>query len=277
MTHNLVTIITATHNDGKYLKEAITSVLAQTYSYFEFIVVNDASSDNTEEILEGFAKTDKRIVVLTNKKKLGLSVCLNMGIKRAKGTYIARIDSDDTWTQTDKLEKQVAFLDKNPDYGLVGTWAYVINTKGTLLSKLQYPLTDSDIRSYFLFENCFIHSSALFRQSNLIYNEKYNYAQDYDLWLAIGEKMKVANIPLYMVSYRKNPNGMSQKNYKAQIKETIHIIKKYTSSYPHASLAFILWYLRFYIPRNIREYISKTARTILFYNSLKTKASYNSI
>ncbi len=273
MPHHQVSIITATHNDGKYLKKAIKSVLTQTYPHFEFIIIDDASNDDTREILKEAARRDKRIIVITNHENLGLSASLNNGIKKARGIYIARIDSDDEWLQADKLEKQVAFLNNNPDYGLVGSWAYTIDQKGNALSKLQYPTEDSHIRPYFLFENCFVHSSVLFRSSCIGngYDNVYKYAQDYDFWLSICTKTKVANIPEFMVAYRKNPGGLSQRHYKDQIRETIQIIKSHKHSYPYTFLNLLLWYSRLYLPQILREQISKSVRMILFHNTLQSK------
>lgn len=270
----LVSVIMATHNDEKFLRQAIESVLSQTYQNSELIVINDASTDSTAEILADFLSLNKQIIVLTNKQKLGLTNSLNIGIEKAKGEYIARIDSDDFWNDNEKIKKQVRFLNTNRKYGVVGCWSKTIDSSGKVISLLQYPVQDSEIRKYFLIENCFIHSSVLIRSSVIkkesAYNKKYHFAQDYDLWLSTGLKTKMHNLPAFMVYYRKNPSGMSQQNYKKQIAETITIIKSYENKYPYAALSLLLWRIRLYIPLSIRETVSYLLRKRLFYRTLSS-------
>jgi len=118
-----ISVIISTYNDAALLPKAIDSVLAQSFGDFELLVFNDASTDNTELILKDYQKKDSRIIITGNKITLGLTANLNAGIHQAMGEYIARIDSDDEWIGTNKLQKQLDFLEANPKVGLVGTWA----------------------------------------------------------------------------------------------------------------------------------------------------------
>jgi teichuronic acid biosynthesis glycosyltransferase TuaG len=111
-----VSIILATHNGQKYLKEAIESVQSQTYIDWELIIINDASTDMTQQIIDGFCHNNSRMISLQNSKNLERSASRNRGINIAKGEYIAFLDDDDIWLP-EKLEKQVVFLDNNPEYG----------------------------------------------------------------------------------------------------------------------------------------------------------------
>jgi glycosyltransferase involved in cell wall biosynthesis len=262
----------ATRNNSNYLEEAVKGVLSQTYQFLELLIINDASTDSTRDELIKYQKLDSRIKIINNTKQLGLTKSLNIGLSKAAGDYIARIDGDDIWTDHHKLQKQLDFLQANPDYGVVGCWSTTIDPQGRPLSRLQYPVDNKGIKNYLLIENCFVHSSVLFRtdliRDRMGYNPKYQYAQDYDLWLEIGVKTKLHNLPEYMVSYRKNPSGLSRKNYKKQILETINIIKNHSNSYPHALISLILWHIRLFIPDRVRELISFLFRSSLIRQSL---------
>src|SRR5258706_10937223 len=137
-----ISIIMTIYNDAAYLAEAINSVTSQTYTNWELIIINDASTDDTESIIQNFEKKDNRIHYICNTKNKGQTSSLNYGIRIATGEFIARIDSDDIWKDTHKLQEQVAFLVGHPEYGMVGCWAYTIDTKGNRLSDLSYPIHD---------------------------------------------------------------------------------------------------------------------------------------
>jgi glycosyltransferase involved in cell wall biosynthesis len=270
----IVSIITSTKNNAASIKEAIESVLHQTYKNWELIVINDNSSDNTAEIVEQYANNDKRIMYYKNDVNLGLTASLNDGLKKAKGEYIARLDSDDIWIDREKLADQVTFLNTHPHYGLVGSWAYTIDTQGKRISDRIYPIKDKDIRNYLLLENCFIHSSVVMRRSVVEkingYNELFKYAQDYDLWLRIAKTSKVYNLPKFSVYYRINTKGISQTKYDEQLAETIAIVKKNRRAYKHYFPSIIFWNIRAYIPKNVREGLSRVIRkTIMHYSILQ--------
>ena len=131
MTKPLVSVILPTHNRAESITKAIGSVVLQTYENFEIIVVDDCSTDQTPEVLHKLAKEDKRIKIITNDKNLRLVRSLNKGIIFSSGKYIARIDDDDAWSNKEKLEKQVNFLEKNRDYvAVVGMKLSFLMTHG---------------------------------------------------------------------------------------------------------------------------------------------------
>src|SRR5438105_4820923 len=129
----IVSIIMSTYNNELYIAQSIESVLRQTYIDWEFIIVNDSSTDSTLAMINQFARRDKRFIVISNKRNKGLVLNLLEGVKRAKGEFIARIDGDDIWADTDKLTKQIDFLQQHPHYDLVGSYANIIDQKGTIL------------------------------------------------------------------------------------------------------------------------------------------------
>jgi glycosyltransferase involved in cell wall biosynthesis len=251
-----VSIIMSTFNNAPYLKQAIESVLYQSYNNWELIIINDASVDFTKDILKQYAKKEKRIHILTNKTNKGLAASLNRGITASKGELIARLDGDDWWIDHHKLKKQVAFLIKNQDYGLVGCWANIIDENSQQISNRRYPSTDKDIRNYILIENCFFHSSVVTRKIILdkvgYYDTNIKTAEDYNLWLKIGLVSKMQNLPEFMISYRLNPNGVNATRFKYQIKETLFQVKEFKKYYPNYYKAIIMWKIRQFVPRALR-------------------------
>jgi glycosyltransferase involved in cell wall biosynthesis len=207
----VISVVMAVHNSEKYVREAVDSILNQTFKNFEFIIINDGSTDKTREILESY--NDPRIA-LTHQKHIGLTKSLNKGIALAKGNYIARQDADDI-SLPDRLEKQIEFLELHKDIALLGTAAQIIDNKGYYLKTVEYPIDHSSLEIAMNHSNHFWHGSVMFRRQNFLelgrYREIFFTAQDYDLWLRFVEKFKVANLlePLY--KYRLNYLSLSFK------------------------------------------------------------------
>ena len=250
----------STHNDALYISKCIESVLNQTLTNFEYLIINDKSTDDTQDIVTQYKKRDNRIRLYNNGNNLGVTASLNKLLVRAKGDFIARIDGDDYWTDRNKLKIQVDFLKKNNHYSLVGTWAKVISEHGDYLFSLEYPVKDSVIRSRLLRENCFITSSVMIRGIDMRRAGNFNItnrtAQDYDMWLMLGRRRLLANIPKFMVNYRQNPKGISQTKYSQQIADTVRIIKQNKNHYPGYTSAMILWNIRRYYPSWLRGKLS---------------------
>jgi len=214
-----VSVIMSTYNNANFLPKAIKSVLLQSFFDFEFIIINDNSTDNTEDTIKNFS--DERIVYLKNEENKGLIFNLNKGLEIARGEYIARIDSDDCWSDKDKLQKQVNFLEQNPDFALVGTWAQVYDKDGIKKYQIKYFSDFDQIKKKILFKNCFVHSSVVFRKNCAKecggYNVEEKYIEDYGLWLRMGEKYKLGNIAEICADYLHNESGETQKNNLQQI------------------------------------------------------------
>jgi glycosyltransferase involved in cell wall biosynthesis len=213
-----ISVVMSVYNCEKYIKEAIYSILNQNFGDFEFIIINDGSTDKTREIIEEYK--DERIKVINNKNK-GLTKSLNEGIELAKGEYIARMDADDI-SLRERFEKQVEFLDFNTDIYMCGTWAEFIDENGVFLKDFKRPITDKEIKKELLFHNPFIHSSVMIRKSVFdkvgLYNESFRYAQDYELWTRVVAKLKTANLPEALLKYRVLKESITKsKNFKVRL------------------------------------------------------------
>jgi glycosyltransferase involved in cell wall biosynthesis len=204
-----VSVIMSVYNCEKYLRETIDSVLNQTLKDFEFIIVNDGSTDNTREILESYSDGRMHIV---NQRNLGISRAKNRAIALSSGEYVAIIDADDIWLP-EKLEKQVNFLDEHSDIGLVGTATSVIDKKKRIMGTLRIVESNEAIQDALLKDNCFSHSSIMLRKSIFekvdYYNEEFDYSLDYDLLLRISEHCRVWNLSEVLTIWRFNEEGVS--------------------------------------------------------------------
>src|SRR5262245_35990550 len=153
-----VSVILAVHNGERYLSEAIESILHQSHSNFEFLIVNDGSVDATRNII--LSNGDSRIRLIDNAERLGLPRSLNRALATATGEYIARQDADDV-SESDRLARQVAFLDRNPRMALLGTWFTVVDSNGAVVRHASLPVDDFDLRWAMFFSNPFVHSSMM--------------------------------------------------------------------------------------------------------------------
>lgn len=246
-----VSIILPTKNGAKNIGKSISSVLNQTYKNIELIIVNDGSTDNTQEIISQCQNNDQRIICINNQVNIGIQKSLNIGIENSTGDYIARIDDDDSWTETEKLQKQVDFMKSNPDFGLVGTGAILIYEKGTEINRYLLPELDIDIRKRILAKNCFVHSAVLIRKSILdqtgLYSEDNSklHVEDHDLWLRIGEKTKFANISDYAVTLTISENSITSKNRVNQAKKMIILACENRKKYPNFYINYMIGIIRY--------------------------------
>jgi glycosyltransferase involved in cell wall biosynthesis len=219
------------YNGGDYLKEAIDSILNQTYTHFEFIIINDGSTDNSEEIILSYK--DSRIIYVKNPENYKLIKTLNIGFSIAKGCYIARMDADDI-SHLNRLQKQVQFLEENEEYGLVGSGVNLLN--GQNKSQLLYHTDHESLKFALAFYCPFIHPSVMIRKTiienmEMVFDERFVHAEDYELWTRLAFKTKMANLPEYLLDYRVHDSQISSQHNIHQIELAISIRKKYLFNY----------------------------------------------
>ena len=197
-------------NSEEWLRPAIDSVLNQTFRDFEFLIMNDASTDGSLEIIKSYR--DDRIRLIDREKNIGLQKNLFDGMNIARGEYIARMDSDDICLP-ERFVEQVKFMDAHPDIGMCGSWYRTFGAGDPLTDK---PPTDpDDIRANMLFYTSFAHPTVMLRKSlfntfHLNYNTDIRYCEDYELWSRCLPHFPLANIPKVLLFYRIRPGSAFQ-------------------------------------------------------------------
>jgi len=227
MNEPMITVLMSVYNGEKFLKEAMDSILTQTFTDFEFLIINDGSTDNSMEIIESY--NDSRIRLINNEKNLKLIASLNKGISLARGKYIARMDCDDI-SMPERLEKEVNFLENSLEYGLVGTCYTVIDGAGKEQYNKSYP-SSNDLIKLFLSLNCpLAHGSIMGRtelfKQNLYGSKEYSAVEDYELWTRIAKVTKIHNIPEYLFKYRIYGESFSNTKTQLMYNQTLELSKK---------------------------------------------------
>lgn len=216
----LVSITMPVYNGADFLQEAINSVLAQTYSNWELLVINDGSTDSSRDIV--LANTDPRVRLIDNEQNMGIINTRNRGIELANGKYIAWLDADDIAMPT-RIEKQVRFLEKHPDCGAVGTLFQQLTTDGTLGKIYEFPTGRKEVRTHLLIENCICNSSTMLPATLMKvskYLHEFEVAEDYELWDRISTSHYICIIPEILTHYRVHGNNVSIKK-KEKMFETV--------------------------------------------------------
>lgn len=248
----IVSIILPTYNGEKFIDRSIQSVLDQSFTDWELIVIDDGSMDDTVRKVWDFSSKDGRIRCLRNENNIGIQKSLNNGLREARGKYVARIDDDDVWIDEDKLKKQVEFFKKNIGYVLVGTGVVVMDEAEKEMLRYVLPEKDSDIRLKMLRKNCFAHSSVMFLREAALslggYDESKEglHVEDYDLWLRMGKIGKFTNLPFYGLGFTLRAGAISSSNKIDQFKKDIDLAKKYKKYYPGILLGLIVGYARIF-------------------------------
>lgn len=211
-----ISVVMSVYNAEKYLTEAVESILAQTYSDFELILINDKSTDGSGEILKSYAQKDPRIVILENEQNIGLTKSLNRGLAIAKGEYIARMDADDI-SVPDRFEKQVAFLDTHLDYSFVSCIGRYIDENGNPEQLRLFPETNEEIYAMMPKVDAVMHPGVMFRREDIAkignYCEDFRVVQDYDLWFrGMAAGYKFYNIQEPLVLFRRNDSYNTRKS-----------------------------------------------------------------
>lgn len=197
-----ITVLMPVHNGEAYLREAVDSILTQTFRDFEFLVVDDASDDRTVEILESFG--DPRLRLVKSRERLRFSGALNLGLEQARGALIARMDADDV-ALPDRLARQREFMRAHPELGLSGGLATAFGLRrGTYFRP---PMTSAEIQAYLLFDSPFVHPTVVLRRElverhGLRFDPAFCPADDYELWNRAARLFPVANLDRVVLRYR---------------------------------------------------------------------------
>jgi glycosyltransferase involved in cell wall biosynthesis len=257
-----VSIIMGAYNTEAYMRKAIQSILKQTYENFEFIIIDDCCTDGTMAIVQEYK--DPRIIIVRNEKNIGLTKSLNIGLAKAKGEYIARMDADDI-AMPDRIEEQVQFLQTHPDIGVVGTWADIIDPKDNVIGEIKYATDDATIRKNMVARNQFIHPSTMYRRIAIEatgpYSEEFKTAQDYEFCARM-----LTNIPKKLMLYRWDfKHSMGFTSGKRQETDALRARKLMITKYgwPKTDARHMIRPLVTYlIPMSVKKAILKAMRRI---------------
>lgn len=218
------------YNSGKYLESAVNSILTQKFRDFEFIIINDGSSDNSSQILRKFQKKDYRIKLIERENK-GLIYSLNEGIKHSSSEFIARMDSDDL-CHPDRFSLQYEYLQDNIEVVALGTFIDLIDSDDDVISSNFVKFTDHfDIDRQHISGHggAIIHPSAMIRRSALEkvgqYNESYPHAEDLDLWLRLAEVGQLANLNISLLKYRQHVDSVGYTKREIQIDSALKAVR----------------------------------------------------
>jgi glycosyltransferase involved in cell wall biosynthesis len=221
----LVSVIMPVYNCAKFIDEAITSIVNQTYRNLEIFIIDDCSSDGTIEIISNWAKIDSRINIIFKNENLGYVDSLNLAIRIANGKYLARMDGDDI-CYLDRIEKQVLFLENNPTIGVLGTGYRFIGSNKSFI-----PLLEHDyICIGLLLESQMAHPTVMFRKSVLetlprLYNDEFTPTEDYEFWIYLSNKTKLANLSEILLEYRVHENNISKKLNNEDLKKSLRVFQ----------------------------------------------------
>ncbi|WP_394676799.1 glycosyltransferase [uncultured Sphingobacterium sp.] len=230
----ILSIIMPVYNGEKYLETSVRSILDQTHHDFEFIIIDDGSSDKTEDIIKSFQ--DQRIVLISNNRNEGITRSLNKGLYFSRGQYIGRMDCDDI-SRRDRFELQLAYLEENPNVSIVGSDYEILYENALddtiLLNRVNISVEHEDLLVEFLYRNVICHPTVTMRKNDLnskkLYYDRWAYcAEDYKLWIdSILSGLKLGSIPIPLIKYRHHGEQVSTTKRKIQSSSACQIMLGY--------------------------------------------------
>ena len=220
-----MSVILPVYNRADFVDEAVRSILKQAFEDFEFIIIDDGSTDGSSAVLQKLARKDTRIR-LVHKENSGLIASLNRGLDMAEGQYVARMDSDDI-SHPERFERQVRFLEANPSVGVLGTTADFIDADGRMSDSWPVPERSDVIAWRLLFNNCMCHPSVMMRASVMDRLGGYApwaiYAEDYELWTRAIQITRVANLPDSLLQFRRHNDSVTVRMRPEQLQSCCQI------------------------------------------------------
>ena len=253
-----VTVLMSVHNGLPYVAEAVNSILAQTFGDFEFLILDDASTDGTREFLGTL--NDPRIRVIHLPQNIGLTAALNLGLAEARGEVVARQDADDL-SDPRRLELQLGFLSGHPSCAVVGSQVRLIDGRGRSLGKKDFPLGFRGIAFAHLFDNALAHSSVCFRKAAIIsagrYDEAWTASQDYELWSRMSARHALANLPERLVTLRVLGTSITQTHKRPELIRRVqarHFQQLFAAPPSDAELDLIALFRTRVPPERLREF-----------------------
>jgi GT2 family glycosyltransferase len=236
-----VSVQIVVYNGARFLATTLDSLLSQTFSDFELIIVDDGSTDSTPAILESYAARESRIILLRNGDRLGISAARNRALAVSRGHYVAISDADDL-SFPQRLQKEVDFLDAHAQIGVLGAYVSGIDEYGNELRKIVGPVESALIQWRLLFAPCIIHSSSMMRREILVqiggYDVTKPYTVDYDLWLRLARITKFHTLAEELVAYRVHDDGVSGQNREGQYRLAVKLSRATITAHIGEAITF---------------------------------------
>jgi glycosyltransferase involved in cell wall biosynthesis len=253
-----ITVLMSVHNGMPFVPGAVQSILDQTFSHFEFLILDDASTDGTADYLKSLR--DERLRVISLEENVGLTCALNRGLRESRGEFVARQDADD-YSQPQRLERQLDFLQKQSQYVLVGSQARLVDGSGRALGKKNLPLDHDGISFAHLFDNAMAHSAVMFRRTGIQdaggYDENWPASQDYELWSRVSVRGKLANLPERLVTLRILKQSITRTHRRADLirrVQSMHYERLFGNVATDSDLDLIGLYRSRVVPERLREF-----------------------
>jgi len=264
LTYNpKVSVLLATYNRPQFVGTSIQSALNQTFHNFEVLVICDSNSDNTRQAVEPFVKLDARLKYFEIPRNGRIASVSNYGLAQASGEYIAILDDDDSWSDTEKLAKQVVFLDEHPNYVGCGGGYITVDVEGKETGRFLKPENDEDIRRNILVANPMANATTIFRRAAAAaignYDETMKEYADWDFWLKICFQGKLYNFPEYFLYYRMWPQGSSFIKQRGAAESALRIVRRHRNNYPRFFQAYSLalaYSAYVYLPKYIKYFLN---------------------
>lgn len=265
----LVSWLMPVYNAEKYIRRAMDSMLEQTYSNFEIVLIaEDCCTDNTIDICNGYAKDYNNIRVYINKGHKSVAGALNYGMNLCDGDYIARMDADD-FSHPTRLEKQVSYMESDSDIGVLGCWCNVVANDSTYIAK--HPTDKDIIRATLLFKPAFTHPTVMLN-AKIFKENRWKYpdcvAEDYALWASLLSKTKMVNVPEVLLDYYEHENSLTHSKFLSTRNSSAKISKQALNSelaidtdiYPDA---YFGWRGRDAVPDDVRSFLVDGAKLLM--------------
>ncbi len=219
-----VTVLMPVYNAVKFLRDAVDSILKQSFSDFEFLIIDDGSTDGSQSIIHSY--DDSRIRLVQNEENLGVAATLNRGLDLAHGEYIARMDADDI-SMPHRLEKQIHFMEKNPEVGVSGTWIRLFGDQPRVVDRC--PVGASVVKAYLLFDNPMFHPSVILRRAliekhGLRYDPLFKRTEDFELWSRASEFFAMDNLPEVLLCFRVHGSSVTSTTQDVMTQQTEKIL-----------------------------------------------------
>lgn len=268
-----VTVLMSVHNGLPFVEETVHSILAQTFTDFEFLILDDASTDGSADYLRTL--TDPRLRIITLTQNIGLTAALNAGLREARGAFIARQDADDL-SDPARLAHQIAFLESHPKCAAVGAQARLSDARGRSLGKKNFPLGHHGLCFAHLFDNALAHAAVTFRKDAVQaiggYDERWTASQDYELWSRLSATHELANLPQRLVTLRVLDSSITRRHQRPELIRRVqaaHYERLFGRPATEADLDLIALFRTRVVPERLPEFRAMLAELIAAFEAAR--------